>query len=98
MYNDQGPIPVKLLARDEAVNVTIGLRLIRTSPDHGTAFDIARKNTANPGSMIEAIQLAIDFAARRGPHDPDSSSRGRRSQHANDLVRAGRQAAAIGAP
>lgn len=65
MYNDQGLIPMKLLARDEAVNVTIGLPIIRTSPDHGTAFDMARKNTANPGSMIAAIQLAIDFAARR---------------------------------
>jgi len=65
IYHDQGLIPIKLLARDEAVNVTIGLPIIRTSPDHGTAYDIAGKNTASPGSMIAAIQLAIDFAARR---------------------------------
>lgn len=65
MYHDQGLIPVKLLARDEAVNVTIGLPIIRTSPDHGTAYDIAGKAAANPGSMIAAIRLAIDMAARR---------------------------------
>lgn len=63
MYHDQGTIPVKLLARDDAVNVTIGLPIIRTSPDHGTAFDIAGKNTANPGSMIAAVGLAIEMTA-----------------------------------
>lgn len=62
MYHDQGLIPLKLLAFDEAVNVTIGLPLIRTSPDHGTAFDIAGKNIANPQSMIEAIKLAARMA------------------------------------
>ncbi|MCL4199465.1 MAG: 4-hydroxythreonine-4-phosphate dehydrogenase PdxA [Phycisphaerales bacterium] len=65
MYHDQGLIPVKLLARDQAVNVTIGLPIIRTSPDHGTAFDIAGRNAAHPGSMIAAIQLAIEMARRR---------------------------------
>lgn len=62
MYHDQGTIPIKLLARDEAVNVTTGLPIIRTSPDHGTAFDIAGKNIANPGSMIAAIKLATQMA------------------------------------
>ncbi len=59
MYHDQGLIPVKMLAFDQAVNTTLGLPLIRTSPDHGTAFDIAWKNQADPGSMKAAIRLAI---------------------------------------
>ncbi|MFH1859721.1 MAG: 4-hydroxythreonine-4-phosphate dehydrogenase PdxA [bacterium] len=58
MYHDQGLIPLKLLAFDSAVNVTVGLPIIRTSPDHGTAFDIAGKGVANPQSMVEAIRLA----------------------------------------
>jgi len=65
MYHDQGLIPVKLLAFDRAVNVTIGLPIVRTSPDHGTAFDIVGKNRANPGSMRAAIELAVDLAIRR---------------------------------
>ena len=65
MYHDQGLIPVKLLARERAVNVTVGLPTVRTSPDHGTAFDIAGKNAADPGSMKSAITLAIDMAERR---------------------------------
>lgn len=59
MYHDQGLIPVKLLAFDKAVNVTLGLPVIRTSPDHGTAFDIVGKNLADPGSMKAAIRLAV---------------------------------------
>jgi 4-hydroxythreonine-4-phosphate dehydrogenase len=62
-YHDQGLIPVKLLAFGQAVNVTIGLPIIRTSVDHGTAFDIAGKGVADPGSMIEAILLAARLAA-----------------------------------
>lgn len=65
MYHDQGLIPVKLLAFDRAVNVTLGLPIIRTSPDHGTAFDIVGQNKANPGSMRAAIELAVDLAIRR---------------------------------
>jgi 4-hydroxythreonine-4-phosphate dehydrogenase len=65
MYHDQGLIPVKLLAFDRAVNLTLGLPIIRTSPDHGTAFDIVGRNKANPGSMRAAIELAIDLAVRR---------------------------------
>ncbi len=65
MYHDQGLIPVKLLAFDQAVNVTLGLPIIRTSPDHGTAFDIVGRNRANPGSMRAAIDLAINLACRR---------------------------------
>lgn len=63
MYHDQGLIPVKLLARDESVNMTVGLPIVRTSPDHGTAFDIAGKGTANPGSMKAALRLAAEGAA-----------------------------------
>ncbi len=62
MYHDQGLIPVKLLARDLAVNVTVGLSSVRTSPDHGTAFDIAGKNKADPGSMASAMRLAVRLA------------------------------------
>jgi len=65
MYHDQGLIPVKLLAFDRAVNITIGLPIVRTSPDHGTAFDIVGRNRANPGSMRSAIELAIDLSVKR---------------------------------
>jgi 4-hydroxythreonine-4-phosphate dehydrogenase len=64
-YHDQGLIPVKLLAFGKAVNVTIGLPIIRTSVDHGTAFDIAGKGVADPGSMIEAVKLAATLASAR---------------------------------
>jgi 4-hydroxythreonine-4-phosphate dehydrogenase len=63
MYHDQGLIPVKLLGWDKAVNITLGLPLVRTSPDHGTAFDIAGKNQASEGSMKAAIELAVRLAA-----------------------------------
>ena len=59
LYHDQGLIPLKLLAFDSAVNVTIGLPICRTSPDHGTAYDIAFNNCANPSSMIEAIRYCM---------------------------------------
>ena len=64
MYHDQALIPIKTLDFDRGVNVTLGLPFIRTSPDHGTAFDIAGKGIANPTSMIEAIKLAAQMAAR----------------------------------
>ena len=62
-YHDQGLIPIKLLAFGQAVNVTIGLPIIRTSVDHGTAFDIAGQGVANPGSLIEAVLLAARLAS-----------------------------------
>jgi 4-hydroxythreonine-4-phosphate dehydrogenase len=58
MYHDQGLIPLKMICFDTGVNVTVGLPIIRTSPDHGTAYDIAWKGIARPSSMIEAIRLA----------------------------------------
>ena len=64
-YHDQGLIPVKLAAFGKAVNVTLGLPIIRTSVDHGTAFDIARKGMADPSSMIEAVKLAATLARQQ---------------------------------
>jgi 4-hydroxythreonine-4-phosphate dehydrogenase len=65
-YHDQGLVPVKLVAFGHAVNVTLGLPIIRTSVDHGTAFDIARKGVADPGSLVEAIMLAARLAGAGG--------------------------------
>ncbi|MDW3222127.1 MAG: 4-hydroxythreonine-4-phosphate dehydrogenase PdxA [Paracoccaceae bacterium] len=62
MYHDQALIPIKTLDFDKGVNVTLGLPFVRTSPDHGTAFDIAGKGIANPTSMIEALKLAAKMA------------------------------------
>jgi 4-hydroxythreonine-4-phosphate dehydrogenase len=64
-YHDQGLIPVKLLAFGRAVNVTLGLPIVRTSVDHGTAFDIAGRGIADPGSMVHAVLLAAQLAAAR---------------------------------
>src|SRR5580704_12290364 len=63
MYHDQALIPVKTLAFDDAVNVTLGLPFVRTSPDHGTAFDIAGTGRANPASLVAALRLAARMAA-----------------------------------
>jgi 4-hydroxythreonine-4-phosphate dehydrogenase len=63
MYHDQALIPIKTVAFDDAVNVTLGLPFVRTSPDHGTAFDIAATGKANPASLIAALQLAGRMAA-----------------------------------
>ena len=64
MYHDQALIPIKTLAFDRAVNVTLGLPFVRTSPDHGTAFDIAGTDRADPSSLIAALRLAARLAAR----------------------------------
>jgi 4-hydroxythreonine-4-phosphate dehydrogenase len=64
MYHDQGLIPLKLHAFDSGVNVTLGLPFPRTSPDHGTAFEIAGRGTARPDSMIAAINLAVELVAK----------------------------------
>ena len=64
MYHDQALIPIKTLAFDHAVNVTLGLPFVRTSPDHGTAFDIAGTGKANPSSLIAALQLAARLALK----------------------------------
>jgi 4-hydroxythreonine-4-phosphate dehydrogenase len=67
MYHDQALIPIKTLAFDDGVNVTLGLPFIRTSPDHGTAFDIAGTGRANPASLIAALRLAARMAAANAP-------------------------------
>ncbi len=74
MYHDQGLIPVKLVAFDRAVNITLGLPTIRTSVDHGTAFDIAGKDKANAGSMKEAIKLACEMAVARSMSQPNAAA------------------------
>lgn len=65
MYHDQALIPIKALEVDDGVNVTLGLPIIRTSPDHGTAFDIAGKGVADPGAMLAAICMASSMATAR---------------------------------
>ena len=67
MYHDQALIPIKTLAFDHAVNVTLGLPFVRTSPDHGTAFDIAGTGTADPTSLVAALRLAARLAVADGP-------------------------------
>ncbi len=67
-YHDQALIPLKTLHFDDGVNITLGLPIVRTSPDHGTAFDIAGKDMAEPGATIAAIQLAASAAIRRAEH------------------------------
>lgn len=68
MYHDQALIPLKALDFDGGVNVTLGLPFVRTSPDHGTAFDIAGSGRANPASLIAALTLGAELAARRSEH------------------------------
>lgn len=65
MYHDQALIPLKALAFDQGVNVTLGLPFVRTSPDHGTAFDIAGRGVADAQSLVAALKLAAAMAGRR---------------------------------
>jgi 4-hydroxythreonine-4-phosphate dehydrogenase len=67
MYHDQALVPIKTLAFDHAVNVTLGLPFVRTSPDHGTAFDIAGSGRANPSSLVAALRLAARLSASAAP-------------------------------
>jgi 4-hydroxythreonine-4-phosphate dehydrogenase len=66
MYHDQGHIPMKMLAFDDAVNITLGLPIIRTSVDHGTALDIAWQGKASPRSLFEAVRVAAALAVAGG--------------------------------
>jgi 4-hydroxythreonine-4-phosphate dehydrogenase len=70
MYHDQALIPIKTLHFDDGVNITLGLPIVRTSPDHGTAFGIAGTNSANPGAMMAAIRMAADAARARLAYTP----------------------------
>jgi len=69
MYHDQGQIPLKMISRGSGVNVTLGLPFVRTSPDHGTGYDIAHKFIADPGSMREALELATALCRHRKKYD-----------------------------
>jgi 4-hydroxythreonine-4-phosphate dehydrogenase len=69
MYHDQGLIPLKMNSFEKGVNVSAGLKIVRTSPDHGTAFDIAGKNKAHLSSMLEAVRHAIQISKNRHTHD-----------------------------
>jgi 4-hydroxythreonine-4-phosphate dehydrogenase len=74
-YHDQGLIPLKLLSGGQAVNISFGLPIVRTSPDHGTAFDIAGRGLADPSSMMLALESAVEIARRRrGAGDADAKS------------------------
>jgi 4-hydroxythreonine-4-phosphate dehydrogenase len=73
MYHDQALIPIKTLAFDHAVNVTLGLPFVRTSPDHGTAFDIAGTGRADPTSLVAALRLAARLAMAGSPASPAAS-------------------------
>jgi 4-hydroxythreonine-4-phosphate dehydrogenase len=75
MYHDQGLAPFKTLAYEEGVNYTAGLPFIRTSPDHGTAYDIAGKNVADPQSFTEAIFTAIKIFRNRTEYNELMSNR-----------------------
>ncbi|MCA9678779.1 MAG: 4-hydroxythreonine-4-phosphate dehydrogenase PdxA, partial [Myxococcales bacterium] len=70
MYHDQALIPVKCLDFEDAVNVTLGLPIVRTSPDHGTAYDIAGTGRVRPASCVAALRLALDVLARRAGRAP----------------------------
>ena len=65
MYHDQAPIPIKAIHFEDAVNVTLGLPIVRTAPDHGTAFDIAGQDRADPRPMAAAIRMAARISALR---------------------------------
>src|SRR5262245_65582704 len=69
MYHDQGHGPIKVMGIDTGVNVTVGLPVVRTSVDHGTAFDIAGTGKADAASLIEAITQAVSLTAHTGPSD-----------------------------
>lgn len=83
MYHDQGLIPFKLLAMDDGVNITCGLPIVRTSPDHGTAYDIAGKGKANPASFRAAIFRAIDIIRSRKRNDEVTANPLVEKYHAN---------------
>lgn len=74
LYHDQGLIPLKLLSWEDGVNVTVGLPIVRTSPDHGTAFDIAGQGKADPRSMRAALKLAVHMTHYRSTHEPSHLS------------------------
>ncbi len=81
MYHDQALIPIKTIAFEDAVNVTLGLPFIRTSPDHGTAFDIAGTGKANPSSLAAALRLAARDGGDQDLHERDRRSAAAARRH-----------------
>lgn len=75
MYHDQGLIPLKMISRGHGVNVTLGLPFVRTSPDHGTAYDIARLGIADAGSMRDAMKTAVEISIRQKRYDASAKIR-----------------------
>ena len=82
LYHDQGHIPFKMLAFDTGVNLTLGLPIIRTSVDHGTAFDIAWQGKADPTSLFSAIRVAADLAVETRVNGAPSNARHDNKQYA----------------
>ena len=95
MYHDQALIPIKTLAFDHAVNVTLGLPFVRTSPDHGTAFDIAGTGKADPSSLVAALALAARLSASAPTLVPRKVMHERRS---TTCRRCARSSAGTGCP
>jgi 4-hydroxythreonine-4-phosphate dehydrogenase len=91
MYHDQGLIPFKTIAFHEGVNFTAGLPVVRTSPDHGTAYDIAGKNMADPASLLQAIYLAIDVAQMRSEAKEITRNALRPKPHLNQQSRGNKE-------
>ena len=85
LYHDQGLIPVKMLAFDRAVNLTIGLPFIRTSPDHGTAFDIAGQGVARAESLKQAIRLAAELLGQKNNSPEGNNACTRQSEAVSHL-------------
>ena len=94
-YHDQGLIPVKLVAFGHAVNVTLGLPIVRTSVDHGTAFDIAGRGVADPSSLVHAVLLAARLAGVRGVNCFRSGRSQRSSTRRNGAENSGRRTEAV---
>ena len=80
MYHDQGLVAFKTLAQGDGVNYTAGLPIVRTSPDHGTAFDIAGKNLADPSSFREAVYQALDLINQRKEYAANTANPLRRGR------------------
>ncbi len=86
MYHDQGLMPFKMLAFEDGVNFTSGLSIVRTSPDHGTAYDIAGKNLADPSSMLHAIYTALDIVRNREQWDEIEADKAERANATPPVV------------
>jgi len=85
MYHDQGLIPFKMLHFQDGVNYTAGLPFVRTSPDHGTAYEIAGKNEADPASFKSALFMALDIFRARDRHQKDIANAVRKTPKPSEI-------------